>query len=202
MIIKYFGSDVVDKKEVFSARIPIKSAGNRQYSYSSMLARGKILPASDSLMRASFRSRRKLDEQQIDRVLGVDDGESIGWWIEEPNTSLRRKRNKKKEDPGRDEGRKRIESRDERRQRGRGKRRTQRQEGPRTPTICHGRPYVGILDVSYLPLIAASVIQAEDKRARNKIRTGSTGLPYSPLRRAPRKHDAVLRCISRERKRP
>ena len=30
-------------------------------------------------------------------------------------------------------------------------------------------------------LIAASVIQAEDKRARNKIRTGSTGLP---LRRA------------------
>lgn len=34
--------------------------------------------------------------------------------------------------------------------------------------------------------MAESVIQAEDKRARNKIRTGSTGLPYSPLRRGPR----------------
>jgi len=35
-------------------------------------------------------------------------------------------------------------------------------------------PYGGIHGVSYLPLIAASVIQAEDKRARNKIRTGSS----------------------------
>lgn len=52
------------------------------------------------------------------------------------------------------------------------------------------RPYVtgsftqrlGILDVSYLPLMAARVIRAEDKRARNKIRTGSgTGLPYPLL---------------------
>lgn len=54
------------------------------------------------------------------------------------------------------------------------------------------RPYVrDILDVSYLPLIAASVIQAEDKRGRNKIRTGSTGLPYSPLRRAPSSRGSV-----------
>lgn len=60
------------------------------------------------------------------------------------------------------------------------------QKEARTPAICHGDlTYRGILDVSYLPLIAASVIQAEDKRGRNKIRTGSTGLPYSPLRRAP-----------------
>lgn len=42
-------------------------------------------------------------------------------------------------------------------------------------------PYVGIQDVSYLPLMAASVIRAEDKRARNKIQTGSTGLPYPLL---------------------
>lgn len=57
-------------------------------------------------------------------------------------------------------------------------------------------PYIGIHGVSYLPLIAASVIQAEDKRARNKIRTGSNrGLPYSPLRRARR------RTGKRERKR-
>lgn len=60
------------------------------------------------------------------------------------------------------------------------------QKEARTPAICHSDlTYRGILDVSYLPLIAASVIQAEDKRGRNKIRTGSTGLPYSPLRRAP-----------------
>lgn len=55
------------------------------------------------------------------------------------------------------------------------------------------RPYVDIRDVSYLPLIAASVIQAEDKRARNKIRTGSTGLPYSSSMShagEPRKRDA------------
>lgn len=92
------------------------------------------------------------------------------------------------------------------------------QKEARTPAICHGDlTYRGILDVSYLPLIAASVIQAEDKRGRNKIRTGSTGLPYSPLlvvhRRAeeaprpssPRSplepHSSYL-LHSRERKRP
>lgn len=58
-----------------------------------------------------------------------------------------------------------------------------------TPAICHGVLYVvvvvvvgGILDVSYLPLMAARVIRAEDKRARNKIRTGSgTGRDFLTL---------------------
>lgn len=57
-----------------------------------------------------------------------------------------------------------------------------------TPAICHGVLYVvvvvvgGVLDVSYLPLMAARVIRAEDKRARNKIRTGSgTGRDFLTL---------------------
>ena len=43
------------------------------------------------------------------------------------------------------------------------------------PYVC---TCIGILDVSYLPLMAARVIRAEDKRARNKIRTGSLALCY------------------------
>lgn len=99
-------------------------------------------------------------------------------WTEKVNT---RKRAREKELDDDEEKRSSLEWKTERKREEKND-----PEEARTPAICHsGLTVRGILDVSYLPLIAASVIQAEDKRGRNKIRTGSTGLPYSPLRRAP-----------------
>lgn len=100
-------------------------------------------------------------------------------WVEGANMNLCRKRSRRRE-IWNDEERRRIQGREKKERKGK----EDIQEEARTPAICHG-------DLTYprrilsSALIAASVIQAEDKRARNKIRTGSTGLPYSPLRRAP-----------------
>lgn len=135
----------------------------------SMLARRKILLVNDPPIGVSF---LPLDGQQVDRV-ATDDSENENGSRRLAWASLQEAKQKERDLKWQREKGEREKERE--------RKRTSKRELVRQPYVTATlRRYPRRILSSML--IAASVIQAEDKRARNKIRTGSTGLPYSPSR--------------------